>query len=84
MHELFVDIKQKSVIAGWLILWAPYLINGKGLELVILTFIFSLTEKKECINLSKLSDDAWYYTQKTFSPMFNWDKIIITSNHFIS
>ena len=64
MHEFFVDIKQKSVIAGWLILWAPYLINGKGLELVILTFIFSLTEKKECINLSKLSDDAWYYTKK--------------------
>ena len=84
MHELFVDIKQKSVIAGWLILWAPYLINGKGVG-TCYTYIYLFVDwKKECINLSKLSDDAWYYTQKTFSPMFNWDKIIITSNHFIS
>ena len=64
MHEFFVDIKQKSVIAGWLILWAPYLINGKGVG-TCYTYIYLFVDwKKECINLSKLSDDAWYYTKK--------------------
>ena len=29
------------------------------------TYIYLFVDwKKECINLSKLSDDAWYYTKK--------------------